>query len=167
MSRKSVLRERLGAALSIARFGRFVSVGVVGTVCDLLVLLLLSQTGIAAALAATLGVPSAAPEIAKVAGIETAVVVMFLLNERWTFDDVGAAGGRAFRRRLGKSHLARTAGIVVQLAVFSVAYRLFYVDVSFQSVDLWLLVASGCGIAAGTGANFITESLFTWRVQDL
>lgn len=166
MSRKSAFRERLNAAFSVTRFGRFVAVGIAGTICDFLVLLVLSQTGTAAALATTLGISSAAPEVAKVTSIESAVIVMFLLNEWWTFDDIGSAGSRAFLRRFGKSHLARTVGIAVQLAVFSAVYRLVYVDVSFQNIDLWLLVASGCGIVVGMGANFVTESLFTWRVQD-
>ncbi|WP_224447185.1 GtrA family protein [Haloprofundus salilacus] len=165
MSQRSTLRERLAAAISLARFGQFVSVGAVGAVCDFAVLLLLSQSGIAATLAAALGVPGAAAELAKLGGIETAIVVMFLLNEHWTFDGEGVAGTRASVRRLGRSHLVRAGGVGVQLLVFSVVYNVLFVDLTFESVDLWLVVASGVGIVAGMGVNFVTESLFTWRVQ--
>jgi len=158
--------DRLRATVSAPRFGKFASVGVLGAICDNAVLLLASESGVAAAVAALAGVPGAGPEVAKAMGIETAVVVMFLANDRWTFAGEGAAGVLPWLRRLATSNVVRLGGIAVQLVVFSAVYRLFFVDLSPFGVDLWLLVASGCGIVAGMTVNFVTESLLTWRVHD-
>lgn len=162
----AAIQARLRAIVSAARFGKFVSVGVLGAVCDNTVLLLASELGVSAAIAALLGVPGAGPEVAKAMGVETAVVVMFAVNDRWTFAGQGAAGVLPWLRRLATSNVVRLGGIAVQLLVFSLVYRLLFVDISPLGVDLWLLVASGCGIAAGMFVNFVTESLLTWRVHD-
>lgn len=144
----------LRAALySPLRFGQFAGVGAIGAICDNAVLLVLATAGVM-------------PELAKFAGIETAIVVMFLLNERWTFAEEGAPGIVALFRRLATSNLVRVGGIAVQLVVFSVVYRLLHVEFLVSGVDLWLLVASGAGIAAGMVVNYVTESLLTWRVHE-
>jgi len=132
------------------RFGRFVSVGAVGAVCDNAVLLALATAGVM-------------PELAKFVGIETAIVVMFALNERWT--SPGRSPLRPALRRLATSNVVRIGGIAVQLVVFSLVYRSFHVDVSALGVDLWLLAASGAGIGCGMIVNYTTESLLTWRIQ--
>lgn len=135
------------------RFGRFAGVGAVGAVCDNVVLLSLATAG-------------TTPELAKFAGIEAAIVVMFVLNERWTFAGAGRPGPFPALRRLATSNVVRIGGIAVQLVVFSIIYRWLHVDVSALGVDLWLLVASGAGIGCGMVVNYVTESLFTWRVHD-
>ncbi|MDR9380136.1 MAG: GtrA family protein [Natronomonas sp.] len=134
------------------RFGRFASVGAVGAVCDNAVLLTLTTIGVL-------------PELAKFAGIETAIAVMFVLNERWTFSDAGRAGLVPTLRRLATSNVVRIGGITVQLVVFSLVYRRLHVDVSAFGIDLWLLVASGAGIGLGMFVNYVTESLITWRIH--
>lgn len=166
MSRRSRFSEHIEAVSSVVYFGQFISVGAVGTVCDNIVLLLLSETGTAAALAATLGISGASLIVAKIASIETAIVVMFLLNEHWTFGKEGATGTRAFFHRLGKSHIVRTGGVAVQLIVFTTIYHLFNVNLSLMGIDLWLLIANGCGIVIGMVVNYISECLFTWRIHD-
>ncbi len=140
------------ALYSPLRFGQFISVGAIGAVCDNTVLLTL----------ATLGV---LPELAKFVGIEVAIIIMFLLNEHWTFANEGAAGVPALLRRLVTSNLVRLGGITVQLIVFSLVYRWFHVSLTLWGLDLWLLVASVSGILAGMIVNYITESLVTWRVH--
>lgn len=140
------------------RFGQFVSVGVVGAIFDNAMLALLT---------AGLGVT---PELAKLAGIETAIVVMFLVNDNWTFAEEGAEGLVAGARRLATSNVVRAGGIAVQLVVFSAMYRLVPVSVVVRGLgrelDLWLFVASGTGILAGLLVNYVTESLVTWRIHD-
>jgi putative flippase GtrA len=158
------LGDRLRSLLSVVRFGQFASVGAVGAVCDNVVLLVSSELGVAGAVAALLGIPGLAPEVAKAFGIETAIVVMFLLNDNWTFRGVG--GETTALRRLLTSNLVRVAGIAVQLVVFSLVYRQLYVDLSAYGVDLWLLVASLCGIGLGMCVNYVAESLVTWRVHE-
>jgi putative flippase GtrA len=160
------LEDRLARVVSGVRFGKFASVGVVGAIFDNTTLLVLTVSGVAAAAAAGLGIPGYGPELAKFAGIEVAIFVMFLLNEHWTFAEHGAPGSRPFLRRLATSNVVRIGGITVQLVVFSLVYRFLHVDLSVFGVDAWLLVASACGIGAGMTVNFVAESLVTWRVHE-
>jgi len=147
-----MIREVVEALYAPLRFGRFVGVGAVGAVCDNAVLLAAATAGIT-------------PEIAKFLGIETAIVVMFALNERWTFAEAATSGAVARARRLLTSNVVRTGGIAVQLVVFSTVYRRLYVDLPVAGVDAWLLVASAAGIGCGMFVNYVTESVLTWRVQ--
>lgn len=140
------------ALRSRVRFGKFVSVGVVGAVCDTTVLVTLTQLGVL-------------PEVATLVGIETAILVMFAINENWTFAEHGAADGRSLLGRLGRSHGVRAAGSLTQFVVFVAIFRGFPVTALVAGVNLWLLVAKGGGIAVGMVVNYIFESLFTWRVH--
>jgi len=144
---------RLDALRSGVRFGQFVSVGVVGATVDVTVLLVLTQV---------LGV---LPEVATLLGIESAILVMFAINERWTFASEGDAGRRPLARRLARSHGVRAVGSLTQFAIFVVVYRLLFVSVSALGIDLWLLVAKGLGIGVGMVVNYTFESLFTWQVH--
>jgi len=145
--------DRLGALVSRRRFGKFVSVGAVGTLCDTVVLLTLVE------------VFGVLEEVAALIGIEVAILVMFTLNEFWTYREAGASGWRPTGRRLGRSHVVRAAGATVQLLVFTVIFRVFFTSVTFAGIEMWLLVAKGGGIACGTVVNYVFETLFTWRVQ--
>jgi len=141
------------ALVSRVRFGKFVSVGVVGAVSDNLVL-------------ATLGLVFGVPDLwAKAAGVETAILVMFLVNERWTFAGAGAGGTWPLLGRLGRSHLVRTGGVAVQLAVYWVLTQRLAVELVVWGRDLWFLAASPVAIAAAMVVNYTAESLFTWRVH--
>ncbi len=144
---------RVDALLSGARFGQFVSVGVIGAISDNAVL-------------ATLKLLFGVPELwAKAAGVETAIVVMFLVNEHWTFAGEGTSGRVPFLKRLGKSHLVRSGGVAVQLSVYWVLVTLVDFEVVAFGTDLWFLVASPIAIAAAMSVNYVFESLFTWEVH--
>jgi len=145
------IRPRIRALLSGVRFGQFASVGAVGAVCDNAVLGTLLGLGVA-------------PEPAKFAGAETAIIVMFLINERWTFAEEGAAGPGPLLRRFLTSNLVRAGGVLVATAVFSQVYRNFDVTLALFGVDLWFLAANLVGILAGMVVNYVAESLFTWQV---
>ena len=140
------------ALRSRVRFGKFVSVGVIGAVCDTTVLVTLTQLGVL-------------PEVATLVGIETAILVMFAINENWTFAEHGAADGRSLLGRLARSHGVRAAGSLTQFVVFVAVFRGFSVTILLAGVNLWLLVAKGGGIAVGMVVNYVFESLFTWRVH--
>ncbi len=142
----------LSALASRVRFGQFVSVGVVGAACDTAVLVALTRAGVL-------------PEVATLVGIETAILVMFAINERWTFADHGAADGRSLLGRLARSHGVRAAGSLTQFVVFVAVFRGVAVSLPVYGLDLWLLVAKGSGIAVGMLVNYAFESLFTWRVH--
>lgn len=137
-----------------AQFGKFVSVGAVGAVCDTLVLLVLVEG---------VGVQA---ELAALVGIEVSILVMFALNEGWTFRRAGGGGWLATTRRLVRSHAVRAGGTLTQFLLFVTVYRLLFVDITAVGLDVWLLVAKGTGILAGLGLNYVFEVLFTWRVQD-
>ncbi|PSP76923.1 sugar translocase [Halobacteriales archaeon QS_1_68_20] len=143
----------LGELVSAVRFGKFASVGVVGAVFDNAVL---------AALTLGLGVHEM---VAKAAGIETAIVVMFLVNERWTFADEGRPGRWPTVRRLARSHVVRSGGVAVQLVVYWVLTQQVSVTLEVFGADLWFLVASPVAIAVAMVVNYTAESLFTWRVH--
>ena len=137
--------------LTPSRFGQFVSVGVVGAAFDLTVSTGLRELGVY-------------PELAVFVGIEVAVVVMFLLNDKWTFAGQGVAGLAAMLRRLLRSNLVRAGGILVQLGTFRLLYRVPDIQLTLASVDAWFVVAKVGGIGAGMVVNYVAESLFTWRV---
>jgi Predicted membrane protein len=149
----AVVPDRFESLVSGVRFGQFVSVGVIGLLCDTTVLLVLTE------------IFDILPEIATLAGIETAILVMFLINERWTFADAGVASEDSLSRRLLRSHLVRASGSTTQFLIFTAVYRLLFVPVSVVGVDLWLLVAKGSGVAVGMTVNYVFESLFTWQVH--
>jgi putative flippase GtrA len=144
---------RLEALRSRVRFGQFVSVGAVGAVADLTTLLLLTELG---------GVE---PAIANVLSIETAILVMFAVNERWTFAGVGAPGRGPLGRRLARSHLVRATGSTIQYLLFVGVYYTIAVDLAVAGVDGWLVLVKGGAIAAAMVVNYVFESLFTWRVH--
>jgi putative flippase GtrA len=142
---------RLSALVSGVRFGQFASVGALGAVCDTSVVVLLTTYA---------GVYRGS---AKLLGAELAIVVMFLVNEHWTFSTEGRAGRWPLLRRFLKSNLVRAGGVVVATVVF-VFVSGFPSMLPFGGESLWLVVANGVGIAAGMFVNYVAESLFTWRV---
>ena len=148
------LPERVKPLVSGAQFGQFVSVGAIGAVADTLVL---------AAATLLVGVSEL---WGKAAGIEVAVVLMFLLNERWTFTSYGGGGLRSLLVRLGKSHLVRSGGVAVQLAVFWILTGPYAVQVSIRGFDIWFLLASLVSIGVATLINYVCEGLFTWDIGD-
>jgi putative flippase GtrA len=142
---------RVEALLSGVRFGKFVSVGAVGAAFDLTVsTLLILQFGVVG-------------EVAKVAGAEVAIVVMFFINEHWTFAEEATGGALPTLRRLLKSNLVRSGGVAVQ---FLVVRSLGGLDVTLTAfgVDLWQLVPLPIAIVVSMLLNYVLESLVTWRV---
>ncbi|WP_129114904.1 GtrA family protein [Halegenticoccus tardaugens] len=133
------------------RVGQFASVGAVGAVVD---------TATVVALTSWLGVYRGS---AKLVGAELAIVLMFLLNENWTFASEGGGGLRGLLWRFGKSNLVRAGGVLVATVVF-VHVSGLDVRLPVGGEGLWLVAANGVGIAAGTLVNYVAESLFTWRV---
>jgi len=150
---REALPDRLAALVSTVRFGQFVSVGAIGAVFDVTTLVVLTELfGVAAA-------------VANVASIETAILVMFVVNERWTFAEHGANGLRSVGRRLVRSHVVRAGGSTLQYVLFVAVFYNVAVDLSVAGVDLWLVVVKGGAIGVAMVVNYVFESLFTWRVH--
>lgn len=143
---------RLRALASGVRFGKFASVGAVGAVFDLTV---------TTALIVGLDV---LPEVAKLAGAEVAILVMFVINERWTFAGEGLPGIRPTLRRLLTSNLVRSAGLGVQFLTVR-AFRQVPITLEVAGVDLWTFIPLPIAIGLSVLLNYVMESLFTWRVD--
>lgn len=131
------------ALWSLARLGRFASVGAVGAVCDNLVLAGLVETDLLA--------PVAGAVVAK----EVSIAVMFALNEAWTFSETASGRGGPIRRFL-TSNVVRGGGAVVGIAVL---YALN------AWIGVWYLLANVAGIGVGFALNYTAETLVTWRVH--
>ncbi|EMA20928.1 GtrA family protein [Haloarcula amylolytica] len=150
---RRVVPDRFESLVSGVRFGQFVSVGVVGAVSDNTVL-------------AVLGLAFGVSDMwAKAAGVETAILVMFLVNEHWTFAGQGDTGRRSFAKRLGKSHLVRSGGVAVQLAVYWLLTQWLTVELVVAGTDLWFIAASPLAIGVAMLVNYVAESIFTWQVH--
>jgi putative flippase GtrA len=145
------MTDRLSALLSGARFGKFVSVGAVGAVFDLTV---------SSLLIVVFGVVG---EVAKLVGAEVAIVVMFFINDRWTFADAGADHLVAKVRRFLKSNFVRSGGLVVQVLVVRLL-REVPLTIPVGGVDLWQLIPLPIAIGASMFLNYVAESLITWRL---
>jgi len=139
-----ILQNQIRAMLSSGRLLRFATVGLVGTTVDFAILIALVE------------LHEFPPEIAKLVGAEAAIIVMFLVNEHWTFSEWGRSGIRPLLRRLLTSNFVRTGGLVVATSVLSLL--VYYGDVQY-------LLANAVGTACGFVVNFLAESYFTWRVH--
>ncbi len=129
--------------ISGIRMGQFASVGIVGFVVDQIVLTIAIELG---GVSVVLGKPLSA---------EAAIIVMFILNERWTFASWGKTGGRHLVSRFLKSNIVRLGGVLVAYVVLLLLHRWF---------GTHYLIANTIGIGMGFVVNYIAESLFTWRV---
>lgn len=142
----------VGALVDSTRFGRFASVGLVGASVDLTISSLL-----------VLGA-AVPPELAKLIGAEVAIILMFFINDRWTFREVETAGRWHVLRRLIKSNLVRSGGLIVQVIVVFVLTRIS-ITVIVGGTDIWPVLTMPIAIGCGFLANYVGETLVTWRVN--
>ncbi len=138
------VREGVVALRSGTRLGQFVSAGLVGMAVD---------NGVLVSLVEFAGL---SPVVGKVIAWEAAIVVIFAINERWTFSTFASGDREALARRFLRSNAVRLAGLLVTLAVLA---GLVY------GAGLWYPAANVVGIGVGFVVNYIAESLYTWRVQ--
>lgn len=134
------------------RFLQFASVGIVGAILDLLVSSTLFLYG------------GIRPEIAKVVGAECAIVLMFLLNDRYTFGSAGSPRRWDRLRRLVRSNLVRSGGIAVQVVVVFLLTRV-PITAMIGGTDVWPILTMPIAIACGFAVNYAGETLFTWRIH--
>ncbi|MFC6826443.1 GtrA family protein [Halopelagius fulvigenes] len=142
----------LDALFSGVRFGKFVSVGAVGAVFDMTT---------TTALIVLLGVLG---EYAKLVGAEVAIVVMFVINENWTFADEGAGGTLPTVRRFLTSNLVRSGGLALQFLIVR-SLRQIDLSVVLFGFDFWQVIPIPIAIAASMLVNYVAESTFTWRIS--
>lgn len=125
--------------LSFERISKFTFIGFLGLVIDNSVIFLLEQN------------TEIAIEIAKLVSAESAIIFMFLANEKYTF-----SSGKGLIKRFLKSNLVRAGGVLVALIVLKLLYDLFGVPV---------IIANTAGIIVGFGFNYVFESFYTWKIQ--
>ncbi|RDI71268.1 GtrA family protein [Halopelagius longus] len=140
------------ALFSGVRFGKFVSVGAVGAVFDMTT---------TTALIVLLGVLG---EYAKLVGAEVAIIVMFVINENWTFADEGAGGTLPTIRRFLTSNLVRSGGLALQFFIVR-SLRQLDLSVIVFGFDFWQVIPIPIAIAASMLVNYVAESTFTWRIS--
>jgi putative flippase GtrA len=146
-----MVRETVAALTSGVRFGKFVSVGAVGAAFDVTT---------TTALIVGFGVLG---EYAKLVGAEVAIVVMFAINERWTFSELGTPGAVPTATRFLRSNLVRSGGLAVQFLIVR-GLRQLDLSVVLFGFDLWQLIPIPIAIGASVLLNYVAESLLTWRV---
>ncbi|WP_336023837.1 GtrA family protein [Halobellus salinisoli] len=146
------MRNAIDELASSVRFGKFVSVGAIGAVFDMTT---------TTALIVGFGVLG---EYAKLVGAEVAIVVMFAINERWTFSELGAPGRVPTLKRFLRSNLVRSGGLAVQFLIVR-GLRQLDVTVPLFGFDLWQLIPIPIAIGASMFLNYVAESLLTWRVM--
>lgn len=147
------LADRIPAPLrSRERLVQFALVGGLGFLVDQSVLIAIVEF---TAFAVELAGHDLTLEVAKLIAAETAIVVMFLVNDRWTFQSWGSTAVRSQLVRLAKSNLVRVGGIAVATVVLSILVRQFGMSVP---------VANAIGILCGFAVNYTFETLYTWRL---
>ncbi|WP_200895620.1 GtrA family protein [Halorubrum saccharovorum] len=149
-----MIPDYLEPLLSRVQFGKFVSVGAVGAIIDTTVL---TTTTLILNFPDLLG---------KAAGIEAAVIIMFIINERWTFSNKGSPKKIQYIKRLGKSHVVRSGGITIQLIVYWILIQWIDISVIIIQTDLWFILASFFSIGLAMLVNYTFESIFTWKVHN-
>lgn len=140
----SQLQPYVDALVSNIRFGKFLSVGFVGMLVDMSILTLLVEFG------------SLTPTLAKIGSAEASIMVMFVLNDRWTFNESGNENAKELLRRFARSNVVRWGGAGVALLVLHLLTT---------TLAVWYLLANAIGIGIGVIFNYVFESLITWKTH--
>ncbi|MEF8882964.1 MAG: GtrA family protein [Halapricum sp.] len=139
-----VFRDRLRSLASAGRLLQFVAVGTVGATVDMSLLVVFHSF---------VGFPLV---ISKLAGAEISYLVMFVINERWTFSSFGRTSVRARLRRLATSNGVRLGGLITATIALVILT---------ETAGVWYPLANAIGIGVGFFVNYTLESLLTWRVH--
>lgn len=143
-SLREAVRRLAMALYAPTRITQFAGVGFVGAGVDVVALFLLVELTVFGPLGA------------KVIAWELSIIVIFVINEYWTFSRYGPMGPRALGRRFVRSNLVRFGGFLVTLGVLAGLHYGF---------GLWYVIANVIGIGAGFFVNYAFESLYTWKVH--
>jgi len=140
----SQLQPYVDALVSNIRFGKFLSVGFVGMLVDMSILTLLVEVG------------SLTPTLAKIGSAEASIMVMFVLNDRWTFNESGNENAKELLRRFARSNVVRCGGAGVALLV---------PHLLTTTLAVCYLLAFAIGTGIGVIFNYVFESLITWKTH--
>lgn len=130
----------------VGYFSRFLSVGAIGAVFDNIILITAVELA------------GMEPLVAKVLSAELSIVLMFVINEQWTFSGQGDNGFRELVERFATSNAVRLGGLFVGFSVLYVLHGL---------AGVWYLLANVVGLGVGFVVNYVAEGLFTWNVSEV
>lgn len=87
--------------------------------------------------------------------IEIAIIIQFILNDRWTFRERKTKHMKQFLERILKSNLWRSGGLALNLAIL-------YLLTEYAS--LYYLISNIFGILCSFILNYVFESRLTWGI---
>jgi len=88
--------------------------------------------------------------------IEIAIILQFLMNDRWTFKEQKTTHVEQFIKRILKSNLWRSGGLVVNIGV------LYFLT---EYVGVYYLLSNIVGIICAFLLNYLFESRLTWGIR--
>ncbi|MBE0516732.1 MAG: GtrA family protein [Methanophagales archaeon] len=91
-----------------------------------------------------------------VVAIEIAILMQFLMNDRWTFKETKTQHIGQFIRRIFKSNVWRSGGLAVNVGVL-------YLLTEYMGV--YYLLSNIVGIICAFLLNYILESRLTWGIK--
>ncbi len=92
----------------------------------------------------------------SVIAIEIAILMQFLMNDRWTFKDEKTDSSGQLIKRIIKSNIWRSGGLVVNISVL-------YILTEYMGV--YYLISNILGIFCAFLLNYILESRLTWGIR--
>lgn len=142
----------------IAQFGKFILVGIMNTLVDLIIL------NTETILSGVKQGPGYA--IQKGASFLVAVIMSYFLNKKWTFQDNSQAeGGKKFSQFLFISVIGMIINVTV--ATLAVTYLKPIINsslhLSFLTDQAWVSVGALCGTAIGLIWNFIGYKFIVFK----
>jgi len=87
--------------------------------------------------------------------IEIAIIMQFLMNDRWTFKERKTTHLEQFMKRILKSNLWRSGGLAVNIGV------LYFLT---EYVGVYYLLSNIAGIFCAFLLNYLFESRLTWGI---
>ena len=91
-----------------------------------------------------------------VVAIEIAILMQFLMNDRWTFKETKTQHIEQFITRIFKSNVWRSGGLAVNIGVL-------YLLTEYMGV--YYLLSNIVGIICAFLLNYILESRLTWGIK--
>jgi dolichol-phosphate mannosyltransferase len=91
-----------------------------------------------------------------VIAVEIAIVLQFLMNDRWTFKEQKTMHVEQFTKRIIKSNIWRSGGLAVNIGV------LYFLT---EYAGVYYLLSNIAGIVCAFLLNYLFESRLTWGVR--
>ncbi len=88
--------------------------------------------------------------------IEIAIILQFLMNDRWTFKEQKTMHVEQFVKRIIKSNIWRSGGLAVNIGV------LYFLT---EYLGVYYLLSNIAGIICSFLLNYLFESRLTWGIR--